>query len=136
MFGSKVWLAVMVLDLLRSVEGMATSGRLRITGPQAINFWRLQKPLRARDQAPSLLIQPGNKAGTEYSAEFPAYYFEQPLDHFSDSSETFGQRYWLSTRHYTPGFPGPVIVAKPVEKIDCLSLTPGRIFLIALGDLV
>lgn len=41
---------------------------------------------------------------------FDAYYFEQPLDHFSNgtTSEKFGQRYWVNSRHYAPG--GPVIV--------------------------
>jgi hypothetical protein len=42
-------------------------------------------------------------------ATFPAHKFTQRLDHFDKSvNRTFGQRYWISTRHYKPG--GPVIV--------------------------
>jgi hypothetical protein len=32
------------------------------------------------------------------------------LDHFSNSPETFSQRFWVNTRHYRPGTGGPVIV--------------------------
>lgn len=41
-------------------------------------------------------------------ASFKAHWFEQPLDHFSDTGYFWKQRYWFSDRHYTPG--GPVIV--------------------------
>ncbi len=41
---------------------------------------------------------------------FPTRWFEQPLDHFSNSSETFKQRYWINTRHYEAGSGAPVIV--------------------------
>jgi hypothetical protein len=59
----------------------------------------------------------GGKEGGQYSHlsllsiqdEFPEQYFSQPLDHFSDSlGITFGQRYWVNSRHYVKG--GPVIV--------------------------
>lgn len=42
--------------------------------------------------------------------KFPVYYFEQPIDHFSNetTSETFGQRYWVNSKYYVPG--GPVVV--------------------------
>ncbi|KDQ15895.1 hypothetical protein BOTBODRAFT_54372 [Botryobasidium botryosum FD-172 SS1] len=40
---------------------------------------------------------------------FTAYYFSQPVDHFDTrDTRTFGQRYWVSDRHYVSG--GPVIV--------------------------
>lgn len=42
--------------------------------------------------------------------EFPEQWFTQPLDHFSESPDTFRQRFWVSTRHYKPGSGGPVIV--------------------------
>lgn len=41
--------------------------------------------------------------------EFPELKFTQPLDHFSSSlNVSFGQRYWVNSRHYAKG--GPVIV--------------------------
>lgn len=39
---------------------------------------------------------------------FPQYNFTQPLDHFTNTGSTFGQRFWVSTRYYKPG--GPVFV--------------------------
>ncbi|TRM64169.1 serine carboxypeptidase S28-domain-containing protein [Schizophyllum amplum] len=48
---------------------------------------------------------------TRQYEEFPEQWFEQPLDHFNnETGDTFLQRYWFSTRHYTPGAGGPVIV--------------------------
>jgi hypothetical protein len=46
--------------------------------------------------------------GSNYE-EFPPQTFPQLLDHdHPHSSPTFGQRYWVNTRHFKPG--GPVIV--------------------------
>lgn len=47
---------------------------------------------------------------TDALAEFPAFNFTQPLDHFQQTGHTFNQRYWVSTRHYRPGTGAPVIV--------------------------
>lgn len=48
---------------------------------------------------------------TNTTSEFPVYTFTQPLDHFSnESTATFEQRYWVTTRHYTPGSGGPVFI--------------------------
>ena|ERR1700683_1277966 len=110
MVGSKIWLPIVLSATLLSVKATAESNLLRVMSSQGINLWKLQKYSQPRDQQTRLFIQDTGKLDSEYSAEFPAYYFEQPLDHFSNSSETFGQRYWLSTRHYTPGVLGPVFV--------------------------
>ena len=108
----KVWLAILlsVASALPAVSGTATSDLLRVMGPQGINLWKLQQYSRARDQVSGLFIQDTSKFEPGLSDEFAPYYFEQPLDHFSSTSETFGQRYWVSRRHYKPEYPGPVIV--------------------------
>lgn len=76
-------------------------------GAQGVNLWRLQKHAQTFAQTSGLLVQDPENLAFE---EFSPHYFEQPLDHFSDTSETFGQRYWFSTRHYVPGIGGPVFV--------------------------
>ncbi|OCH94429.1 peptidase S28 [Obba rivulosa] len=55
------------------------------------------------------------------ATSFPQYNFTQPLDHFTDTGITFGQRYWVSTRHYVPG--GPVVVFDGGE-VDAESRLP------------
>jgi len=40
--------------------------------------------------------------------KFPAQYFRQPLDHFSETGHSFLQRYWVNTRHYKEG--GPIFI--------------------------
>jgi hypothetical protein len=110
MVGSKLGLAIALLATLLSVKATAESDLLRVMGPQGINLWKLQKYSEARDQRTHFFIQDTSQLDAEYSTEFPAYYFDQPLDHFSNCTETFGQRYWVSTRHYTPGVSGPVFV--------------------------
>lgn len=47
---------------------------------------------------------------TNTTGEFPEQWFIQPLDHFTQDSPTFKQRYWVNKRHYVPGKKGPVIV--------------------------
>jgi hypothetical protein len=39
---------------------------------------------------------------------FPEQWFEQPLDHFTDTGHTFQQRFWFSDKHYAPG--GPIYI--------------------------
>lgn len=90
---SKRWVVVSLLATLL-LGGHAT---LLGQGSQGVNLWRLS--------------QSSNAGRTKRAvSDFQAQYFEQPLDHFSNTSETFGQRYWISTRHYTPGSGGPVYV--------------------------
>ncbi|KAK2465388.1 hypothetical protein APHAL10511_002742 [Amanita phalloides] len=73
-----------------------------LNGPQAANFWRLsqlQKTKSSRQLAAGSI------------AEFKPRWFRQPLDHFNnETTDTWLQRYWVSTRHYKPGSGGPVIV--------------------------
>lgn len=77
-----------------------------VTGPQGVNFWKLgQKQRVVRSE---LVVQDNNFAFED--SEFPEQWFTQPVDHFAKDSPTFGQRYWVNTRHYAPGSNGPVIV--------------------------
>lgn len=77
-----------------------------ITGPQSVNFWKLDKKQQAARSG--LIVQDTNFAVQD--SEFPEQWFTQPVDHFDKGSTTFGQRYWVNSRHYTPGSNGPVIV--------------------------
>lgn len=79
-------------------------------GSQSINLWRLQQASKSTVSGPRLAVQDPSKFGSGRYSEFPPHYFDQPLDHFNKGSETFGQRYWISTRHYTPGAGQPVYV--------------------------
>jgi len=107
----KPWQAVALSAALFSVHATPSSDLLRVMGPQGINLWKLQQSSQAHDRTVGLIVQGDTgKLNLGSSVEFPAHYFEQPLDHFSNSSETFSQRYWLSTRHYAPESPGPVFV--------------------------
>ncbi|KIJ60108.1 hypothetical protein HYDPIDRAFT_99441 [Hydnomerulius pinastri MD-312] len=99
--------------------------------PQDVNLWKLEareKALtasRASQSQPShFLVQDPSDPSFSFapsqaslnepepvSPEFPDQYFTQPIDHFDSSWQgTFGQRYWVNTRHYVPGSGGPVIV--------------------------
>lgn len=98
-------------------EALASSGAdyIRQYGPQGINLWKLDQLHEQRYQnamRDGLVVQEAGQslAAAEKYEEFPARWFEQPLDHFSNSSSTFGQRYWINTRHYKPGTNAPVIV--------------------------
>ncbi|EKM49563.1 uncharacterized protein PHACADRAFT_265104 [Phanerochaete carnosa HHB-10118-sp] len=77
---------------------------VNILGAQGINLLKLSRAHTRtharRDQVP-LAVQP---------AEFEPHWFRQPLNHFSNNSETWLQRYWINTRHYKPGTHAPVIV--------------------------
>ncbi|KAI0742186.1 peptidase S28 [Irpex lacteus] len=85
----------------------------RVLGAQGINLWKLNKLASEYSQA-SLNVQGSQQTPLELNArpylEFPAHWFIQPVDHFSNSSETFRQRYWINTRHYKPRTGAPVIV--------------------------
>ena len=77
---------------------------VNILGAQGINLLRLSAldahSHARRDQVP-LTLQ---------TTEFKPHWFEQPVDHFANDSETWQQRYWINTRHYKPGTHAPVIV--------------------------
>ncbi|CDO77131.1 hypothetical protein BN946_scf184657.g6 [Trametes cinnabarina] len=96
--------------------------QIRLLGPQAVNLWRLGA--QTRDPQNLLVQQDGNMnvgylygqsegaddPESELERKYPAHWFEQPLDHFSDSGDTFRQRYWINTRNYRPRPDAPVIV--------------------------
>ncbi|KAI0365716.1 peptidase S28 [Pilatotrama ljubarskyi] len=121
-----------VFALLTLLTERAVCGgidQIRLLGPQAVNLWRLEAErhaqLHAQDRAGLFVQQDGSEANyhdssagnnedpalSELERKFPAHWFTQPLDHFSNASgETFGQRYWLNTRNYRPRPDAPVIV--------------------------
>ena len=110
----KLWPTAVVLSSLLSAYAFPASSYLHSLGAQGVNLLKLrqsntQTSSRLRFQDPTQ-ISLGLK-----EAEFPPYYFRQPVDHFTNDSQTFGQRYWFSTRHYTPGAGGPVIVLEGGE---------------------
>lgn len=108
----KGWLLICFL----TATACASTENFRVLGPQGVNLWKLdayskEKALRggrfvAQDaQAPLF----GTKEDKRYN--FPAQWFEQPLDHFDKGiSDRFHQRYWVNTRHYRPRPGAPVIV--------------------------
>ncbi|KAG6332495.1 hypothetical protein ID866_6597 [Astraeus odoratus] len=108
--------------LLASTVTNALTSR-RPLSPQTVNLWRLEareKALAASRVATPLVLQvaanarysPGLSTSSpeEPPPEFPEQYFTQPIDHHDPTVGTFGQRYWVNTRHYIPGSGGPVIV--------------------------
>ncbi|THH11148.1 hypothetical protein EW145_g846 [Phellinidium pouzarii] len=82
-------------------------------GAQSINLLRLSGDKNVEETA-AFAIEEGSQAvlpvghGRSGYDEFPENWFEQPLDHFSNDTQTFKQRYWFNARHFKPG--GPVIV--------------------------
>lgn len=85
-------------------------------GGQGINLWRLQHRIRSADDlngTAKLAVQPQiTDSQASWSSplerEYPASYFDQPIDHNDTSIGTFKQRYWVDDRFYKPG--GPVFV--------------------------
>ncbi|KZT12085.1 peptidase S28 [Laetiporus sulphureus 93-53] len=104
-----------LISLLFSLCSVALDASVvHLLGPQGVNLWKLDAARRARstNHPHGLVVQQANDF-SEYSdapVEFPERWFTQPLDHFSNSSHTFEQRYWINTRHYKPGSDGPVII--------------------------
>ncbi|KAG1758024.1 serine carboxypeptidase S28-domain-containing protein [Suillus lakei] len=108
------------LLLTANAASASAADYIRAHGAQGVNLWRLatrekENQRHTIGQTPVLVVQDssnsGFKADTEEPGnEFPDQWFTQPVDHFSNSSDTFKQRYWINTRHYTPGSGGPVIV--------------------------
>ncbi|KZV66837.1 peptidase S28 [Peniophora sp. CONT] len=84
-----------------------------VLSAQSVNLWKLGKLGHDVSSAAKLVVQDSSAQSPLdiQHDKFPVYTFEQPLDHFYNSTdETFGQRYWVSTRHYKPGTGAPVIV--------------------------
>lgn len=84
-----------------------------VLSAQSVNLWKLGTLGHGVSSASKLAAQDlSDQSPLEIEhAKFPVYTFKQPLDHFHNTTdETFGQRYWVSTRHYKPGTGAPVIV--------------------------
>lgn len=98
--------------VLQTALATNTDEDLRVLGPQGINLWKLNKQTSAVSAHSAYSAQGSQQIplNARPYPEFPAHWFKQPLDHFSNSSETFGQRYWINTRHYKPRTGAPVIV--------------------------
>ena len=95
-----------------ALAGPDHAGRnlVQLLGPQSVNLWKLDKLQYSRQD----YVSNGQEAGQVHmeACYFYPRWFQQPLDHFSNSSDTFMQRYWVNDRHYKPGSkqPTPVFV--------------------------
>ncbi|KAI0041437.1 peptidase S28 [Auriscalpium vulgare] len=95
-------LLLFAVSYLASDCAGADLGALRFPSAQSINIWKLRAKTAQADDDNGLHAR---------AASFPVSTFTQPLDHFHNTTDaTFEQRYWVSTRHYTPGTDAPVIV--------------------------
>jgi hypothetical protein len=103
------WLSILaaVLPALAAYDDFGHPHRVGSLA-QSVNLWRLRqsaaadRPLVVQDDSFNLMH------GT--FGEFEERWFEQPVDHFSNDSATFLQRYWINTRHYNATKGGPVFV--------------------------
>ena len=93
--------------------GSVDSNLVQLLGPQGVNLWKLNIGRIQSFQE----LQDGEVTWQESQSplatrHFHTRWFEQPLDHFSNTSETWLQRYWVNDRHYKPdsGRTVPVIV--------------------------
>lgn len=103
-----------VLAFVSSCVALSDFTSFRALGPQAANLWRLEV---ARRQHTETAQYYGGQIPLRVAPapEFPEQWFTQPLDHFSNDTHTFEQRYWISTRHYRPRSDAPVIVLEGGE---------------------
>ncbi|KAI0260905.1 peptidase S28 [Gloeopeniophorella convolvens] len=87
-------------------------------GAQGVNLWRLARLASSADplSPPTADVQQqesftASDAAAAARPHFHTQYFEQPLDHFHNTTTaTFRQRFWANTRHYRPRPGAPVIV--------------------------
>ena len=114
----------------------------RSLGPQGVNIWRLnadlqrhavwtkstKRPdtrLRPNRQQTSFDHEPSVESVSKKTYDFRPQWFEQPLDHFDQSSKhRFRQRYWVNSRHYKSRRGAPVIVLDGGEtngEVCCVS---------------
>jgi hypothetical protein len=89
-------------------------------GAQGVNFLRLHaatSDTASRPSSAKFAVQ--NPAGDWALGEanfrnddpiFQEHWFEQPVDHFTNDSGTFRQRYWINIRHFNATKGGPVFV--------------------------
>lgn len=82
---------------------------INLLGPQSLNFWKLTGGVQNSQDIP----YGHDSIQTQFSvssSQFEARWFRQPVDHFSNNTASFLQRYWINTRHYKPREGAPVIV--------------------------
>jgi hypothetical protein len=106
-------LKLTAVSLLLVLTTASPPPHLLQSGAPGVNRWRLEKQQAQLSKLQSNTLRQQETLGLSGSVveEFPAQWFTQPLDHFDESvEETFGQRYWVNTRHYQAGAGGPVIV--------------------------
>ena len=107
------FLVLLAAFLVHGALAVTDPNQVQMLGPQAINLWKLDK-LHAQEQAQAFRDYRAEGGAQEpiVAPHFHPRWFEQPLDHFSKSSETWRQRYWVNDRHYKPksGKAAPVIV--------------------------
>ena len=113
-------LALLSLALLSGVSVAHDAGLISALGPQGVNLVRLNARNARWEALEDASYSAQDSLQQAYTSqeplkqayeEFPAQWFEQPLDHFNnETGDTFGQRYWVNKRHYVPGTNAPVIV--------------------------
>ena len=107
-----------VITLLLFIPSINCVSRPQILGSQGVNFWKLAAARTAHGltggsskRSSALVVQDPQTLRIPRTTDFRARWFEQPLDHFSNTSTyKFHQRYWVNDRHYTPNNGAPVIV--------------------------
>ena len=78
---------------------------------QGANLWKLHSIAETTQKLDHhLVIQDSHLHPPKETPVFVPQWFTQPLDHFSDSPDTFRQRFWVNARHYQPNVGGPVYV--------------------------
>ncbi|KAF8228544.1 peptidase S28 [Tricholoma matsutake] len=113
--------SIALLHFITPTYCAPSPGLLQLLGPQGVNLWKLEAAKAANEftsspasnKSPALLVQDTQVPPMQdpRTMDFRAQWFQQPLDHFSNSSKhTFHQRYWVNDRHYVPNGGGPVIV--------------------------
>ncbi|KAL1702481.1 serine carboxypeptidase S28-domain-containing protein [Schizophyllum commune] len=113
-------LAFLALALLSGITAAHDAGLISALGPQGVNLVRLNARNAHWEALADASYSAQDSRQQAYTSqeplnqayeEFPAQWFEQPLDHFNnETGDTFGQRYWVNKRHYVPGTNAPVIV--------------------------
>lgn len=104
-------LPVVSLASACAASSLVDLSSFRAFGPQALNLWKLQAANKQHAETTSAQYH-GDQApfAAAPQPEFPEHWFTQPVDHFSNDTHTFEQRYWINTRHYKPTADAPVIV--------------------------
>lgn len=112
-----LWLRFSIVSSLAALQLATVRASLSselFLGSQSVNLWRLRQFHGVEFNSENTWADQQDHSQSAFAAskpkpnKFPERWFEQPLDHFTKDSPTFGQRYWVNNRHYKKG--GPVIV--------------------------